>query len=376
VGDRLHVVHVVLSLDVGGLERNVVNQVREGHALGQRVSVVCLERPGVLAPRVEALGAEVACLDKRPGIRLALIERLRRVFRRWRPDVVHTHQIPTLFYTGPAARLLGSARVVHTEHGLPLFEGSVRTRWLGRLSAAFCDRFFCLTQEMAGAVKRYRVARHQKVLLIRNGIETDNYVNPGDPAALRAALGIPSSAPVIGTVGRLAEIKQYDVLLRSFARFKRECPDAHLLLVGDGPLGPSLRQKAEDLGVLASVHFAGYRTNINEYLHAMNCFALPSRSEGTPQAVLEASMARLPVVATRVGGLPEVIDDGRTGILVPSGDEAALTTEIARVIRDPDLATRLGSAARARVEALYGVARMAREYHRHYLELLSKERTP
>jgi sugar transferase (PEP-CTERM/EpsH1 system associated) len=367
----LHVVHVVLSLDVGGLERNVVNQVREGHSLGQRVSVVCLERPGVLAPRVEELGGAVVSLDKRPGIRPGLFDRLRRALRRWRPDVVHTHQIPTLFYTGPAARALGRVRVVHTEHGLPLFRDSVRARCVGRLSAAFCDRFFCLTEEMARAVKRYRVARPRKVLLIRNGIEPENYTRPGDPAALRAALGIPEGAAVIGTVGRLAEIKQYDVLLRAFARVKRAAPDAHLVLVGDGPLGPSLRQLAETLGINGYAHFVGYQTNVSEYLHAMNCFVLPSRSEGTPQAVLEASVARVPVVATRVGGLPEVIDDGRTGILVPSGDEDALTREITRVIRDTELAARLGMAARARVQSMYGVARMAREYHRHYVELLS-----
>jgi sugar transferase (PEP-CTERM/EpsH1 system associated) len=370
--ELLNVTHVVLSLDVGGLERNVVNQVREGQALGQRVSVVCLERPGVLAPRVEALGGEVVCLDKRPGLRLSLIGKLGRVFRRLRPDIVHTHQIPTLFYSGPAARCLGRARVVHTEHGLPAFESSVRARWLGRLSAACCSRFFCLTQEMARVVGRYWIAPRRKVRTIRNGIETARYGEPGgDPAALRRALGIPGGATVIGTVGRLAEIKRYDLLIRSFARLKRECPNAHLLLVGDGPQEPDLRQLVGGLGVGDCVHFAGYRTNVHEYLHAMDCFALTSSSEGTPQAVLEASVARLPVVASRVGGLPEVIDHGRTGVLFPPGDEDALTRELLGVIQDKERAGRLGEAASLRVQSLYGIGRMAREYHDHYVELLA-----
>ncbi len=261
---------------------------------------------------------------------------------------------------------------MHTEHGLPLFEGRRRTRWLGRLSAATCDRFFCLTEEMARAVTRYRVAPGRKVRTIRNGIETARYAEAGDPSVVRRALGIPGDAPVIGTVGRLAEIKRYDLLIRSFARVRRECPDAHLILVGDGPSGPGLRELAAGLGVGGCVHFAGYQTNVNEYLHAMTCFALTSSSEGTPQAVLEASMARLPVVASRVGGLPEVIDDGHSGVLFEPGDEDALTRELVSVLRDRDRAGRLGEAARQRVEGRYGIGRMAREYHEHYVQLLSR----
>src|SRR5207244_1459532 len=135
----------------------------------------------------------------------------------------------------------------------------------------------------------------------------------------------------------------------------RECPDTHLLFVGDGPQESGLRQLAGGLGVGACVHFVGYRTNVNEYLHTMNCFALTSSSEGTPQAVLEASVARLPVVASRVGGLPEVIDHGLTGVLFPPGDEEALTRELLGIVRDRDRAGRLGEAASLRVQSLYGI---------------------
>lgn len=372
MSERLRVAHVVLSLDVGGLERNVVNQVREGQALGQSVSVICLERPGVLAPRVEELGGRVLCMHKRPGIRLSLIGRLRSVLRQLRPDIVHTHQIPTLFYTGLAARTMATGRVLHTEHGLPLFAKRLRTRWLGRLSGLHCERFFCLTQEMAREVGKYHIVPRRKIRVIRNGIETSGYRDAGDPHGLRRSLGIPDEATVIGSVGRLVEIKRYDVLIRSFAQLREKCPEAHLLMVGDGPQKPALEQLAEGLGLRNRIHFAGYRTNVNECLHAMNCFALTSSSEGTPQAVLEASVARLPVVASRVGGLPEVIDDRRTGILVTPGDEDALTRELLGIVRNSELARQLGEAARRRVEELYGVGRMAREYHEVYLQLLAK----
>src|SRR4051794_16905882 len=133
--ERLSVTHVVHCLDVGGLERVVVNLARQGLRLGQRVSVVCLERPGGLAAEVEGLGAALRCTDKRPGLRLGTVGRLRKVLRDLRPDVVHTHQIGALFYAGTAARLAGAGTVVHTEHGnhYAHYDGRLRTRWLGRL---------------------------------------------------------------------------------------------------------------------------------------------------------------------------------------------------------------------------------------------------
>lgn len=373
MGHEIHIVHVVLSLDVGGLERNIVNQVRERHALGQRVSVVCLERPGVLASQVEELGGRVVCLDKKPGIQLSLILKMRSVLRELRPDIVHTHQIPTLIYTGLASRWLGAVRIVHTEHGLPAFANRTRTRWISRLSGIHCALFFCLTEEIAREVRKYWIVAERKICTIRNGIETANYGECGDPHRIRRLLGISTDATVIGTVGRLVEIKQYDLLIRSFVQVAQSCLDAHLVFVGEGPEKSSLRQLAEGLGVGQRVHFVGYQTNVNEYLHAMNCFALTSRSEGTPQAVLEASIARLPVVASRVGGLPEIIDDGKTGLLVPPGDEEALTRAIMEVVQNKELACRLGEAASLRVHSKYGISRMAKEYHNYYLKLLANQ---
>ncbi len=373
--DRLNVTHVLLSLDVGGLERNVVNQVREGEKLGQRVSVVCLERPGTLAPRAESLGARVLCLEKRPGFRPGLIGRMRTALRELRPDVVHTHQIGPLFYTGPAARSLRTPLLVHTEHGKVDY-ARPRTRWLGRVAGWFVDRFYCLSDDMAEAVRARRLVRRDKVRVIQNGIDLACYQGPRDGAAVRRSLGIPDGAPVIGTVGRLHEIKRQDVLIRAFARVREARADAHLLLVGDGPLRGELADLARQLGLSACTHFAGYQEWTPPYLHAMTCFALPSRSEGMPQSVLEASVAGIPVLASRVGGLPEVIEHGRTGLLFAVGDVEALAAGLCDVLNAPALARSLAGAARAKVSARFGVDRMAGEYHRDFLELLAKRGRP
>ena len=368
----MRVAHVVLSLDVGGLERNVINQVREGQALGQEVSVVCATQPGILASQVEGLGGRLFCLDKHPGIKLNTIGRIRNLFRALNPDIVHTHQIGTLFYAGPAVASLGRVRtrVVHTEHGREPYALSARRRWLGRVAGLYAKRFFCLTRGMAAEVIDQRIVPRSKVRVIDNGIDIDRVREQGDPDTLRRSLGIPTDSPVIGSVGRLVEVKRHDVLIRSFAGLRREVPSAHLVIVGDGPLKNELSNLIGRLDLQSCVHLAGYREEAWRYLSVMDCFALTSRSEGMPQAVLEAAIAGLPIVATNVGGLPEVIEDGRTGILIEPNDPMALTGALLTVLRDRDKARAMGSAARQRVESRFHVRRMAQVYHRHFLEIL------
>jgi glycosyltransferase involved in cell wall biosynthesis len=364
----LRVVHVVLSLDLGGLERVVVALVREGARLGQRVAVVCLERPGTLAARVEELGAAVICLHKRPGLRLGIVGRLKAVFQELRPDVVHTHQIGALFYAGPAARQTRVPAVVHTEHGKH-YAGRLRTRWLGRLAARHAARFVCVSQDIADEVVSCRVAPRKKVGVVFNGIDTRAFEDAESVASIRQTLGVPQGAPLIGTVGRLSEIKRQDLLLRAFARVRERVPDAHLVLVGDGPMMRSLRELAAKLGIDGNVHFAGFQARPEPYLLAMDVFALTSRSEGMPLVVLEAWAAARPVVTSNAGGLPDLIDDGRTGILFPSGDELMLSEALCGLLVDRELAARLGVAGRREVESRYDVGRMGDEYDRHYREL-------
>ena len=166
--------YVVLSLDVGGLERVVLDLAREGRALGQGVSIACVERPGALADEAREMGVAVACAGKRPGLRPATVARLRSILRELRPDVVHTHQVGALAYAGPAARLAGGIPVLHTEHGKH-YGSRARTRLLGRLAAGFASRFACVSADIAGEV-------------VRRGVERAHDLRPWAPAVLRAQL--------------------------------------------------------------------------------------------------------------------------------------------------------------------------------------------
>jgi glycosyltransferase involved in cell wall biosynthesis len=367
----LKVAHVVMSLNCGGLERIVLDLVREGRKVQQDVSVISMERPGPLSSQVAELGGTLVCLNKPLGVRPGLIWTLKGVLEQLRPDVLHTHQIGSLFYAGLAARAARVPLVVHTEHG-KLLAGRWRQRWLGWLAAHLADRFFCVTQDVAQEVTALRVVPGSKVHVVPNGIDTARFAPSDGRAGLRVSLGIPPGVPVIGTIGRLTEVKCQDVLLRGFARLRTEVPDAHLVVVGDGPLLDTLRQLAATLALREAVHFPGYQAQPERYLQLMDVFALTSRSEGMPLAVLEAWAAGVPVVASRVGGLPEMVDEGGTGLLFPAGDDVALADAFLELVREPGRARQMGEAGRRHVRSRSDVSVMANSYQRHYLELLAQ----
>ena len=217
-----------------------------------------------------------------------------------------------------------------------------------------------------------------KARVVPNGIDTERFRDREGAAALRESLGIAPGAPVVGTVGRLDEVKCQDLLIRGFARALGRAPGARLLLVGDGPRRPELEGLVESLGLGGSAIFAGYQARPDRYLQAMDVFALTSRAEGMPLAILEAWAAGLPVIATRVGGVPRLVDHGRTGWLIGPGDEPGLVDALGGLLAEPGRARALGLAGRDRAVADFDTRRMARDYHENYLELLGprRARTP
>jgi glycosyltransferase involved in cell wall biosynthesis len=365
----LSVVHVVLSLDCGGLERVVLSLVKAGMRAGQSVSIICLERPGHLADQAREQGATVMCIYKESGIRPSTFGRLRRWLIEVSPDVVHTHQLGALFYTGIAARTAGVPLLVHTEHGKHY--QSRKARILGRIAAASANKFFCVSNDIARDAVERKVVSKSKVAVVPNGVDTDHFRTQGESSELRERLNIPVGAPVVGTVGRLAEVKQQHVLIKAFARLKALHPAAHLVLVGDGPLRPELEQLAGEVNVRDCTHFVGFQPDAAPYLQLLDVFVLCSRSEGMPLAVLEAWAAGVVVVATAVGGLPELIDDGETGILY-TGDDAVLARRMEAVLCDCEWSQRMTSAARARVIREFSANAMAQNYANHYLRLLER----
>jgi glycosyltransferase involved in cell wall biosynthesis len=357
------------------LERIVLELIRAAYSVGQRVSVLCVEKPGALAAEANRLGANIISLDKPPGRRPDTVRKAAAVLISLRPDVIHTHQVGALWYVGQAARSVGRLAVVHTEHGNHIGQTAglsrLKTRLFLHRSARFADRFFCVSEEIAKTVTRWRTIPRGKVAVVLNGIDISKFAVRSEASAVRQELGIPASARVIGTVGRLSEVKRQELLLRATAHLREQFPDLWLLLVGDGPERARLERDAANLGIGDRVCFAGYRSNPERFLQAMDLFALTSRSEGLPVSLLEAWASGLPVVCSAVGGIPMVVTSGEDGVLFPSGDEKALVIALAKVLGDRAFADRLAANGRKTAAEKYSLERMGNDYNRHYRDLLN-----
>jgi len=368
---RVRVLHVVPSLEVGGLEQIVLDLVRLGVEAGQKVDVLCIDRLGELAPAVAEAGGHVHCLHKPPGFWFTELKGLRDVLRMVRPDVIHTHATGELFYTGPVARRLGFTAIIHTEHGA-LYGESRQTRLVGRIAGRHAMKVVCVSHETARHVLGHRIVPKRKVKVIYNGVDLDRFDGArSERRAMRGELNIPESVRVIGTVGRLSTVKRQDVLIRAFARVRQAIPDCHLLLVGDGPTRGALTDLVASLHLGDQVHFTGYRVDRERCLAAIDLFALTSDSEGTPLSLLEAWATGLPAVVTSVGGLPELVENYVTGILVPPRNPEMLAAAMTEVLVSPRLYDSLAGASAETVRSRFDRRAMFERYTSEYLELLN-----
>ncbi len=282
-------------------------------------------------------------------------------------DLVHAH----LPLAGVAARLAGriaGTPVIYTEHNLqeryhPLTRRANLATW--RLQKAAV----AVSAEVAESIARHAPAG-VPVRVVRNGIET----GPPDEAggrAVRAALGVPPGVPLIGTVAVFRRQKRLDHWLEAARRIADRRPDARFAIVGDGPLRPEVEASAARLGLSGRLAFPGLQEDVRPWLAALDLYLMTSEFEGLPLALLEAMAAGRAVAVTGVGGVPEAVIDGESGVVRPFGDVAGLADAAQALLADPERRTRLGAAARRRVETSFGIRRMAAELESLYREVLS-----
>jgi glycosyltransferase involved in cell wall biosynthesis len=344
---------VTLGLDMGGLEKLLVEFARHADRSHYQLRFVSLTTQGPLARDIEALGWPVTALEEPEGLRPGMIFRLARLFRRWQVDVVHTHDDKPLLYASLAGRLARVPRHVHTKHG----QSYTITRrqitlvnWVARLT----DRFVCVSEDSARLSVRQGVTP-RRVSTIWNGIDLGRF-----------PFGGPKNGGPVVTVARLNPEKDIDNLLRAATLAVRDDPGFRLEIAGNGPCLPALRLTAAELALGDHVRFLGEVRDVPGLLSRASLFVLPSLSEGVSLTLLEAMARGLPVVATRVGGNPEVVVEGETGLLVPARDPAALAEAMLRLRRDGATAQRLGTAGRRRVEAHFDIRRMVANYESLY----------
>ena len=329
-----------------------------------RLSAV-LFNEGRLAAELRDLGVPVTVIDEARTSAAGIVRSLTRCLTSLGVDVVNTHRDKDTVLGALAALLAGVPHVVRTVHGLrePLGGwAAVKARAydaLERMALRSVDVVIAVSDHTADALRRSGV-RPARVTAIHNGIAPPAIRPPGLPARIRRELGIGPDALVIGTAGRLVPVKGHDGLLRAMAVILRVRPDARLVVAGGGPLRATLDRTARRLGIDRACVFTGHRPDVRDVIAAMDVFVLPSLSEGIPMALLEAMAIGTPVVATRVGGIPEVVEDGVTGVLVAPGDDAARAEACLELARHRDRARRLALAAGRRVSEDFSRERCGR----------------
>jgi len=366
----IRIAHVLPAFKIGGQERVALDLARTHRAQGHHVLAYSIDPlpEGVLGAAFRAAGVETRTVGKGPRVDPTLVLRLAASFARERIDLVHTHNPMALTYGAPAGKLAGAA-VVHTKHGENP-ERHSRRILLRRAISAFADAFVAVSPQTAEAARTTRDVDLRKLRVIENGIDVTRFgMDAVARAAARRELGIPEDAWVVGTVGRLAPEKNQVLLVRALAGLLGE--RVRLLIVGDGPEAAALDRAVAEAGARPWVHLPGARDDVARLLCAFDVFALPSLSEGLPLVIVEAMATGLPVVASAVGGIPDVIVEGRTGCLVPPGDEAALRARLVTLAGDRDQARALGERARQVALERHSLASMAEAYLALYRQLLA-----
>jgi glycosyltransferase involved in cell wall biosynthesis len=371
-GPSLHVSYLTEGLDRCGYRTTLAAGSISG---GEGDMAFVAAQRGIEVEWIPGLQREVS-----PARDLAVVRQLVELIRRERPHVLHTHTAKAGTVGRLAAIASGRARpavIVHTYHGHMLKHefGPLREqiyRGVERSLAPVADALVVVSPEIRDELVELGIAPPMRFAVVRLGIDLSERVGGVEAgAALRARLGVPADRFLVGWVARMTAAKQPGDALVILRKLRDRGCDAGLVMVGDGPERESLELQARDLGLAEGVFFAGFQDDVGPWFHAFDALTLPSRTEGTPVSAIEALAAGKPVVATRVGGVEDVVHDGEDGFLVSFGDTDAASERLHRLADDPKLRKRLGTSGQAKVLQRYRVPRLVGDVDRLYRSLLA-----
>jgi len=371
------ILHVVHSLQVGGLENGLVNLLNRLDPERFEQTVCCLTSAGKLAERIKVPGIEIIELNMPAGQFRFPLMRLVKMFHRLSPHIVHTRGWPTVDAVF-AARCARVAHLVHGEHGREHSDidgNNWKRNQIRRLVGHVVDRYVIVCDFFRSWLNEICRVKNERIVYIPNGVDTEKFRPLDCGSALKARerfccqLGLPPDTLLIGTVGRLDPVKDFPTLMKGFRQIKDSFSEAKLVIVGDGPVRSNLSRLGEELRLDSSLIWLGERNDIPELLRSFDIFVQTSIFEGMSNTILEAMASSLPIVATDTGGNPEVVSNGENGILVPVGGVTELSVALQKYLSDPVLRYKHGSNSRRRAIDCFDLSLMAARYAELYENL-------
>ena len=371
-GPPIHVINLNLGLDSHGFESLLVcgsENLGECSILDDAYSKGL--RP-IVIPEI------VTEATVKPRDLTALLK-IYRLIRKQRPHIVHTHTAKAGFLGRLAACLAGVPIVVHTYHGHILhgYYSPLKSSILRRMERALSyltDCIIAVSDEVKSDLISYHVSPPEKIVVIPLGLELKPFLDCGAyRGAFRNEFGLNNGHKLIGIVGRIVPVKNHQLFLEAAASIAAKDTEARFVIVGDGPLQQDIEQHAIGLGIGNRVIFTSWRQDMPKIYADLDVLVVSSINEGTPVSAIEAMAACCPVVATRVGGVPDLVRDGETGYLVPAGDAKALSAAILRILEDPQTANRMAKIARGIAVQRFNTGRLIADIERLYLDLLKEK---
>ena len=370
------VVHVIYRLDVGGLETLLIECINRMPSERYRHAIICLTTSSAFAKKISAPNVAVYELHKAPGLSLATHTDFYKLIRRLKPAIVHTYNLAAIEYHLMAA-LAGVPVRIHAEHGRDAADPHGKNRkhnLLRRLISPLLHKFIPVSVDLQNWLQHVVGIPARKLQLVPNGVDTDQFSAPDQDGTAPSPFPFPSDSIVLGTVGRLQAVKDHQCMVTAFAQLRKRSPDLshrlRLVIIGDGPCNAALHQQVRALGLQDVVWLPGSRDDIALLMRHLSVFVMSSIAEGTPMTILEAMASGLPVVATQVGGIPEVVQPNHSGMLVPAQDPQALANAMAIYCTQPALARQHGAQGRAQVEAHFSIKTTVAAYLALYDNLL------
>ena len=367
------IVHIIYQLGVGGLENGLVNIINNLPADRYRHAIICLTDSTDFGQRIRQPGVVVHELHKQPGQDWPSFYKVYKLLRQWRPAIVHTRNLGAIEYQ-VCAFLAGVPYRVHGEHGWDVFDpdgGNIKYQWLRRVLGLTIHRFVPLSRHLQDYLLQRVGISERKVTRICNGVDTKVFYPRVGSRLVPSDCGLElTGRRVIGTVGRMHGVKDQLTLVRAFITACEQSSGfadiARLFLIGDGPLRSQAIELLSAANLIEKAWLPGERNDIPEILRSLDIFVLPSKAEGISNTILEAMACGLPVIATSVGGNPELVLESRTGRLVEKEDVMGLALVMRDLVADPEKCQALGAAAQQRVVAEFSIDSMVERYRRVY----------